>query len=111
MGSRARAPRHFRWICDYEHESPIPTARQPRVKSPLAQLFFILSYPAKLLFLKIFKGRDKPIYRNVGNLVACDDVSCALGRSKIYEWDGQGPGGYCGLAIGLVDARGRVRRS
>jgi hypothetical protein len=80
----------------------IPIVRQPHIQSPVAQLFFILSSPAKAFFNSYLEPRvlGQP---NLGALVGCHDVSLHAHKIENYEWDGQARGGYCGSAIGLVE--------
>jgi hypothetical protein len=80
----------------------IPIVRQPHIQSPVAQLFFILSSPAKAFFNSYLETSvlGQP---NLGALVGGHDVSFAPSQDRDYEWDGQARGGYCGSAIGLVE--------
>ena len=53
---------------------PIPIARQPHAQSPLAQLFFILSSPAKAIVLQLFRDKDSRFIVTSRTFVCCYDV-------------------------------------
>jgi hypothetical protein len=65
----------------------IPIVRQPHLQSPVAQLFLILSSPAKAFFNKYLEEKvfGQP---NPGALVGCHDVF--LRAHKIENYDGMG---------------------
>jgi hypothetical protein len=89
---------------------PIPIARQPHAQSPLAQLFFILSSPAKAIVLQLFRGRDSRLIVTSRTFACCYDVSFAHSEDQGFTRGWAGCRGYCGLAIGLVELVGAFCR-